>query len=59
MGKYLEVAYANNITYILSWKSKGLSDLEIKSIKTMNHLLSPRLDQYNTSKVRLKFNESF
>ena len=59
MGKYLEVAYTNNITYILSWKSKGLSDLEIKSIKTNNHLLNPRIDQYDTSKIRSKFNESF
>ena len=59
MGKYLEVAYTNNITYILSWKSKGLSDLEIKSIKTNNHLLNPRIDQNDTSKIRLKLNGSF
>ena len=35
MGKYLEVSYTSNITYILSWKSKGLSDLEIKLLKQM------------------------
>ena len=59
MGKYLEVAYTNNITYILSWKSKGLSDLEIKSIKINNHLLNPRIDQYDLHKIKRKFNESF
>ena len=58
MGKYLKVDYTNNITYILSWKSKGLSNLEIKPIKTNNYLLNPLLDQYNTSKTRLKFNGS-
>ena len=51
MGKYLDVAYTNNITYILSWKSNWLSDLEIKSIKTNNHLLNPRIDQNDTSKI--------
>ena len=43
MGKYLEVTYTNNITYISSWKSKGLSDLEIKSVKKNNYLLKPML----------------
>ena len=59
MGKYLELAHTNNITYILSWKSKGLSDLEIKFIKTNNYLLNPCIDQYDTSKIGLKFNGSF
>ena len=64
MDKYLQVAYTNNITFfmeviILSWKSKGLSDLETKSIKTNNHFLNPRIDQYDASKIRLKFNGSF
>ena len=58
MGKYLEIAYTNDITYILLWKSVGLSDLEIKPIKTNDYLLNPRLNQYDTSKIRLKFNGS-
>ena len=41
MGSYLKVAYENDNSYILSWKSKGLSDLEINSIKTNNYLLNP------------------
>ena len=58
MAKYLELAYTNNITYILSWKSKGLSDLEIKPIKTNNYLPNPHLDQHDTSKIRLTFSGS-
>ena len=27
IGKYLKIAYTNNINYILSWQSKGLSNL--------------------------------
>ena len=59
MGKYLKVAYTNNIGYILPWKSKGLIDLVIKSIKTNNHLLNPRIDKYDMGKIRTKFNGSF
>ena len=58
MGKYLEEAYTNNIIYILSWTSKGLSDLEIKSIKTNNYLHNSGIDQYDTSKIRITFNGS-
>ena len=59
MGKYLKVAYTNDLNYILSWKSKGLSDLEIDSIKTNNYLLNPYIDTYNLNKMRIKFNGSF
>ena len=41
MGRYLKVVYTNDINYILSWKSKGFSDLEIDSIKTNNYLPNP------------------
>ena len=58
MGKYLETVFTNNFTYTLSWKPKGLSNLEMKPIKTNNYLSNPRTDQYDTSKIRLKFNES-
>ena len=59
MGRYLEVAYTNNINCILSWKSKGLSDLEIDFIKTNNCLLNAYIDTYNMNKIRIKFNGSF
>ena len=58
MIKHLEIAFYNNIIYIASWKSKGLSDLDIKLIKTNNYLLHPRLDEYDMTKKRLKFNGS-
>ena len=32
MVKYLEIAFYSNIIYITSWKSKGLSDLDITPI---------------------------
>ena len=53
IGKYLEIVYTNNITYISSWKSKGLSDLHVEPIKTNNYLLNPHLDQYDASKIKI------
>ena len=46
MASYLKIAYANDINYILSWKSKGLSSLEIDSIKTTNYMLNLYRDTY-------------
>ena len=59
ISKYLKVAYVNDINYILSWKSRGLNDIKIESIKTNNYLLNPRTDNYDMSKIRIKFNGSF
>ena len=59
ISKYLKVAYVNNINYILSWKSRGLNDIKIKSIKTNKYLLNPRMDNYDMSKIRIKFNGRF
>ena len=39
MSKYLKIDYTNNINYVLSWVSKGLSDFKISSIKTNNYFL--------------------
>ena len=57
--KYLKMAYVNNINYIVWWKSRGLSDIKIESIKTNNYLLNPRIDFYDITKIRVKFNRSF
>ena len=57
ISKYLKVAYVNDVNYILSWKSRGLIDIKIESIKANNYLLNPRMDIYHTSKI--KFNASF
>ena len=54
--RYFKTAYANDNNYILSWKSKRLSNLEIDSIKTTDYMLNPYLDIYDPGKIRLKFN---
>ena len=59
ISKYLKVVHVNDITYILSWKSKGLNDAKIDSINTNNYLLNPRMDHYDMSKIRMKFDRSF
>ena len=59
ISKYLKVAHVNDITYILSWKSRGLNDVKIESIKTSSYSLNPRIDTYDMSKIRIKFDGSF
>ena len=59
ISKYLKVAYVNDINYILSWKSRGLNDIKIESIKANNYLLNPRMDRYDMSKIRITFGGSF
>ena len=59
ISKYLKVAYVNDINYILSWKSRGLNDIKIESIKTNSYSLNSRIDHYYMSKIRIKFNGSF
>ena len=59
ISKYLKVTNGNNTNYIISWKSRGLNDIKIESTKTNNYLLNPRMDQYNTSKIRIKFDGGF
>ena len=59
ISKYLNLAYVNGINYILPWKSRGLNDIKIESIKTNNYSLNPCIDNYDMSKTRIKFNGSF
>ena len=59
ISKYLKVTHVNDITYILSWKSRGLNDVKIESIKTNNYYLNPHIDHYDMSKIRIKFDGSF
>ena len=59
ISKYLKVAYVNDTNYILSWKSRRLKDIKIESINTNNYLLNPRADNFDMSKIRIKFNGSF
>ena len=46
----------SNTKYISEWKSKGLSDENIKPLSTSDNSLSPLTD-YLGNKIRLKFNE--
>ena len=59
ISKYLKVAHVNYINYIVSWKSRGLNDIKIESIKTNNYLLNPCMDHYYMSKIIIKFDGSF
>ena len=43
--------------YIYYWKSKGLSDKRINSIKTPDYGITPKLNYYS-SKTRVEFNGS-
>ena len=46
-----------NTDYILSWKSKGLSDKTITPHATSDNSLTPMIDYYG-SKIRVKFTGS-
>ena len=59
ISKYLKVAYVNDIIYVSSWKSKELNGAEIESIKRNNYSLNQRMDHYDMSKIRIKFEGSF
>ena len=45
--RYFNIVNANDNNNILSWKSKGLSDEKINSIKTTDYGLTPYLDFYS------------
>ena len=56
--RYFEIITGvGNGSYIYCWKSKGLSDKRINSIKTPNHSITPNLDYYGT-KRRVEFDGS-
>ena len=58
MYRYFQkIAGAGNGNYIYHWKSKGLSDEKINSIKTSNHSFTTKLDYYDT-KRRVELNGS-
>ena len=55
MYRYFKVI--TNTDYILSWKSKGLSDESFKPPATSDNSLNPALNYYGT-KTRVKFTRS-
>ena len=44
-----------SLKYVYYWKSKGLSDETINSIKTSDYEITSHLSYYNTNKIRVKF----
>ena len=54
---YIKTVNVKDINYVLSWKSRGLSDEKIDSINTVNYILNPYLDVYNKTEIRIKLNE--
>ena len=55
---FKRIAGVGNGNYIYYWKSKGLSDERINSIKTSDNGITPYLSYYDTNKIRAKFDES-
>ena len=49
------IAGVGNGNYIYYWKSKGLSDERINSIKTCDYGITRYLIYYDTDKIRVKF----
>ena len=49
------IAGVGNDRYISYWKSKGLCDERINSIKTSDYGITPYLSYYDTNKIRVKF----
>ena len=49
------IAGVGNGSYIYYWKSNGLSDERINSIKTSDYGITPYLSYYDTNKIRVKF----
>ena len=58
--RYFKVNMITNVTsYVLSWKSKGLSHETIKPPRTSDNSLTPSINYINnTDKIRIKFTRS-
>ena len=52
---FKRIVGVGNGNCIYYWKSKGLSDERINSIKTSDYGITPYLSYYDTNKIRVKF----
>ena len=52
---FKRIVNVGNDNYFYYWKSKGLSDETINSIKTSDYGITPYLSYYDTNKIRVKF----
>ena len=58
MRKYFKInTFINVIDHVLSWRSKGVSNEDIKPPTTSNYDLNLKLSYYGT-KIRVKFTRS-
>ena len=55
---FKRIAGVGNSNHIYYWKSKGLSDERINSIKTSDYGITPYLSYYDINKIRLKLDRS-
>ena len=54
--RYFKVIVVANVTnYVLSWKSKGLSDETVKPPSTSDNNLTPTISFYYQRKIRVEF----
>ena len=59
MPKYFKLSsVVGVIDRVLSWQSKGESNVSIKPPATSNNSLTPELNYYNNTKTRIKFKGS-
>ena len=57
--KYFKrIVNVGNDNYVYYWKSKGLSDETISSIKTSDYGITPYLSYNDTNEIRVKFDGS-
>ena len=56
--KYFEFVNLNNEWYITSWKSKGLSEENVKPPVTSDNSLNPLINYYYNNKISPKFTGS-
>ena len=52
---FKRIVNVGNDNYVYYWKSEGLSDKTINSIKRSNYGITPYLNYYDTNKIRVKF----
>ena len=55
---FKRIAGVGNGNHIYYWKSEGLSDERINSIKTSDYGITPYLSYYDINKIRLKLDRS-
>ena len=56
-GYFKQIAGVGNGNYICYWKTKGLSDEKINSVKMPNYGITPNLN-YHGTKTKAEFNGS-